>query len=126
MSILTGLAAEALEDFGDDLEDGVLIVPAGSKDSDGQGGFTRTAQPVSHPCKALVTDYSDYRRQSLGIPASDRQVLVLGASLPAGVIPLKGHKITAPDPSAGGALKTFEVIAKSGDPASAVYRLQAR
>jgi len=124
MSILTGLAAEAFEDFGDDFEDGTLTVP-GQKVSDGQGGFT-TGQPVTHGCKALVTDYSDYRRQSLGIPANDRQVLVLGASLPAGVIPLKGHKITAPDPSAGGALKTFEVIAKSGDPASAVYRLQAR
>lgn len=124
MSILTGLAAEALEDFGDDFEDGTLTVP-GQKVSDGQGGFT-TSQPATHGCKALVTDYSDYRRQSLGIPATDRQVLVLGASLPAGIIPLKGHKITAPDPSAGGALKTFEVIAKSGDPASAVYRLQAR
>ena len=124
MSILTGLAAEALEDFGDDFEDGTLTVP-GQKVSDGQGGFT-TSQPATHGCKVLVTDYSDYRRQSLGIPATDRQVLVLGASLPAGIIPLKGHKITAPDPSAGGALKTFEVIAKTGDPASAVYRLQAR
>ena len=124
MSIVTGLAAEALEDFGDDFESGVLTVPS-QKVSDGQGGFT-TGQPVTHGCKTLVTDYTDYRRQSLGIPATDRQVLVLGASLPAGLIPLKGHKITAPDPSAGGALKTFEVIAKSGDPASAVYRLQAR
>ena len=124
MSILTGLAAEALEDFGDDFEEGTLTVP-GQKVSDGQGGFT-TSQPATHGCKALVTDYSDYRRQSLGIPANDRQVLVLGASLPAGTIPLKGHKITAPDPSAGGALKTFDVIAKTGDPASAVYRLQAR
>ena len=124
MSILTGLAAEALEDFGDDFEEGTLTVP-GQKVSDGQGGFTN-GQPATHSCKALVTDYSDYRRQSLGIPATDRQVLVLGASLPAGIIPFKGHKITAPDPSAGGALKTFEVIAKTGDPASAVYRLQAR
>lgn len=123
MSILTGLAAEALEDFGDDFEDGVLTVP-GQKVSDGQGGFT-TSQPTSHPCKVLVTDYSDFRRQSLGIPATDRQVLVLGASLPIGIVPAKGHKITAPDPSSGGAPRAFEVIAKSGDPASALYRLQA-
>ena len=123
MSILTGLAAEALEDFGDDFEDGTLTVP-GQKVSDGQGGFT-TGQPVTHGCKVLVADYSDYRRQSLGIPATDRQILVLGASLLAGIVPAKGHKITAPDPSAGGALRAFEVIAKSGDPASALYRLQA-
>lgn len=123
MSILTGLATEALEDFGDDFEEGSLTVP-GLKDSDGQGGFT-TGQPVAHTCKVLVTDYSDFRRQSLGIPATDRQVLVLGASLPSGIIPAKGHKITAPDPSNGGAPRTFEVISKSGDPASALYRLQA-
>lgn len=125
MSILTGLAAEALEDFGDDFEDGTLTIP-GEPDSDGQGGFRRFGLPVVHPCKVLVTDYSDYRRQSLGIPANDRQILVLGASLPAGIIPAKGHKITAPDPSNGGAPRTFEVIAKTGDPASALYRLQSR
>lgn len=122
MSILTGLAAEALEDFADDFEDGTLIVP-GARTSDGQGGFTN-GTPTSYPCKALVVDYSDFRRQTLGIPATDRQVLVLGASV--AVIPAKGHKITAPDPAKGGAPTTFEVIAKSGDPASAVYRLQGR
>ena len=124
MSILDGLAAEALEDFGDDFEDGTLTVP-GAKVSNGQGGFT-TGSPTDHPCKALVTRYSDYRRQALGIPATDRQVLVLGASLPAGVIPAKGCKITAPDPAKGLALTTFEVIAIDGDPASALYRLQGR
>ena len=122
MSILTGLAEEALEDFADDFEEGTLIVP-GARTPDGQGGFTN-GTPTSYPCKALVVDYSDYRRQTLGIPATDRQVLVLGASVT--VIPAKGHKITAPDPAKGGEPTTFEIIAKSGDPASAVYRLQGR
>lgn len=124
MSILDGVAQEALEDFGDDFEDGVLTVP-GDATSDGQGGWIPGA-PVTHDCKALVTDYSDYRRISLGIPATDRQVLVLGGSLPTGVIPAKGHQITAPDPSNGGAMRTFDVISKTGDPASALYKLQAR
>lgn len=124
MSIITGLAEEAYDDFAEDFEDGVLSVP-GEKLPDGQGGW-KTDDATSHPCKALVTNYSDYRRQTLGIPASDRLVLVLGASLPSGIIPAKGHKITAPDPARGLASATFDVIALGGDPAGAVYRLQGR
>lgn len=124
MSIITGVADEALEDFGDDFEDGTLTVPGG-RVSDGQGGWINT-NTAYHPCKVLLTDYSDYRRITLGIPATDRQVLVLGASLPAGVIPAKGHKITAPDPAKGLSPTTFDVVAKTGDPASALYKLQAR
>lgn len=124
MSIITGVAAEALEDFGADFEDGVLTVP-GARTADGQGGFT-TGTPAPHGCKALITNYSDFRRVALGIPATDRLVLVLGASLPSGVIPAKGHKITAPDPAKGLTPATFDVIAVSGDPAAAVYKLQSR
>lgn len=122
MSIIRGVADEALADFGEDFEDGTLTVPGG-RTSDGQGGWINT-NPVNHACKALVTDPSDYRRIALGIPATDRLVLVLGASLPAGVIPGAGHKITAPDPLKGLALTTFDVIAKTGDPAGALYKLQ--
>jgi hypothetical protein len=124
MSILDGVADEALEDFGDDFEDGALTVP-GARVPDGQGGF-KTGPATVYPCKVLLTDYSDYRRQTLGIPATDRQVLVLGASLPSGVIPAKGHRITAPDPAKGLLPTTFDVIAKTGDPAAALYKLQAR
>lgn len=124
MSIITGVAEEALEDFGEDFEDGALTVP-GARVPDGQGGF-KTGPATVYPCKVLLTDYSDYRRQTLGIPATDRQVLVLGASLAAGVIPAKGHRITAPDPAKGLLPTTFDVIAKTGDPAAALYKLQAR
>lgn len=124
MSIVTGLAEEAYEDFAEDFEDGALTVPGG-RVSDGQGGWTNT-DPQEHACKALVTDYSDFRRVSLGIPATDRLVIVLGKSLPAGVIPAKGQKVTAPDPARGLASATFEVISVTGDPAGAVYELQGR
>lgn len=124
MSIISGVAQEAYDDFAEDFEDGTLTVPGGWI-SDGQGGQIVQA-PVSHPCKALVTDPSDFRRVALGIPASDRLVLVLGASLPSGVIPSAGHKITAPDPLQGLALRTFDVIGRTGDPAGALLKLQAR
>jgi len=124
MSIISGVAQEAYDDFAEDFEDGVLTVPGG-RTSDGQGGWIDT-DPVEHSCKALVTDPSDFRRVALGIPATDRLVLVLGASLPSGVIPSAGHQITAPDPLQGLAMKTFDVIGRTGDPAGALLKLQAR
>jgi hypothetical protein len=124
MSIITGVAAEALADFGDDFEEGILIIRS-DRIPDGQGGYTYDSL-AEHPCKVLVTNYSDLRRQALGIPATDRLVLVLGASLPAGVIPANGHKITASDPAKALAPATFDVIAITGDPAAAIYKLQAR
>lgn len=124
MGMLDGWAEQALADFGGDFRLATLHVPAAGT-SDGRGGFTPGA-PADHPCKAIVTDYSDYRRQSLGIPATDRQIIVLAASLPAGVVPAKGHSITASDPSKAGAQTKFEVIGKTGDPASALWKLQGR
>ncbi len=124
MSILTGVAQEAFDDFAEDFEDGSLTVP-GERTPDGQGGFI-TGSTTIYPCKVLLTDPSDYRRVALGIPATDRLALVLGASLPSDVIPGAGHKITAPDPAKGLVPTTFDVVAKTGDPASALYKLQAR
>lgn len=122
MSILDGVAEDTLAAFGDDFRDGVLLVPAAGT-PDGQGG-TIPGEPDEYPCKVLVTDPSDYRRIALGIPATDRLVLVLGASL--SVVPLKGHNITAPDPLNGNTLTTFLIIARKADPAGALYKLQAR
>lgn len=124
MSIITGVAEEALEDFGDDFEDGALTVP-GARTPDGQGGYT-TGPATIYPCKALVGSYKDTRRVALGIPATDRRVLVLAASLPAGIYPAKGHKIAAPDPAKGLLMTTFEVIERTGDLAGALAELQAR
>lgn len=123
MSILDGAPEQALKDFGSDFKDGALLVP-GEETDDGQGGFT-TGEPVRHGCKVLVTRYKDFRRP-IGVPASDRRILILSASLPAGVYPDKGHKVEAPDPSQGLTLRTFDVIEKGGDAAGALYELQGR
>ena len=121
MSILDGLAEEMLAAFKDDFKDATLHVP-GTQTSDGQGGWI-PGPPVDHACKAIVTDPSDYRRLALGIPATDRLILVLAASLK--VTPLNGWTITAPDPDAGFADKTFLIVGKKGDPAGVLYKLQA-
>lgn len=124
MSIITGVAQEAYDDFNDDFEDGSLTVP-GARIPDGQGGF-KTGPATIYPCKALVGSYRDTRRVALGIPATDRRVLVLSASLPAGIYPAKGHRITAPDPAKGLLMATFDVIERTGDLAGALAELQAR
>lgn len=124
MGMLDGWPEQALKDFGGDFRPGVLHVSAEGAD-DGQGGFTEGAT-TDHACLALVADYSDYRRQSLGIPATDRLILVLAASLPAGVVPAKGDGITADDPANGLQPALFEVIAKTGDLAGALFKVQGR
>lgn len=122
MSIVDGLAAEMLDAFGDEFKDGTVHAP-GTQTTDGQGGWI-AGSPVDHACKVLVTEPSDYRRIVLGIPASDRLILVLAASLT--VTPVDGWTITAPDPDRGFADRTFLIVAKKSDPAGVLYRLQAR
>ena len=123
MSMLDGAAAEALKNFGADFKDGFLVVP-GAETDDGQGGFT-TGDPIRHGCKVLVTQYREARRP-IGVPVSDRRILILSASLPAGIYPDKGYKVEAPDPSMGMTVRTFDVIEKGGDLAGALYELQGR
>lgn len=115
MSIVTGVQAEAFDDFAEDFEDGTLIVP-GAQVSDGQGGYV-SGPPTSHPCKALVDDYSDMRRATSGIPANDRKIIILAASL--AVQPAVGHAIRAED-------RDWQIISLSRDPAAATWEVQGR
>jgi hypothetical protein len=98
-------------------KDAVLKVP-GAATSDGQGGFTNAA-PTERACKALVDDYSDARRQALGIPANDRKIIILGASIAAGAVPAVGHVVTIEN-------RDWSVVAVMRDPAGATYEVQGR
>ena len=97
--------------------DATLKVP-GTPTSDGQGG-TIPGTPTERACKALVDDYSDYRRQALGIPANDRKIIVLAASVAAGAVPAVGHTINAEG-------RDWLIVSVTRDPASATYELQVR
>lgn len=117
MSILDELPdviADALDDV---FRDATLKIP-GTATSDGQGGWT-TGTPTERACKALVDDYSDFRRQSLGIPANDRKIIVLAASIASGAVPAVGHTINAEG-------RDWLIVAMTRDPAKATYELQAR
>ena len=115
MSILNDLPDVIAEALGDVFRDGVLKVP-GEPTSDGQGGWIPGA-PTSHPCKALVDDYSDMRRATAGIPAHDRKIIILAASL--SVAPAGGHTINAEG-------RDWQIVALTRDPAGATYELQGR
>lgn len=117
MSVLDrapGIVAKAL---GPVFRDATLKVSSG-RDSNGQGGWIPRAA-VSHPCKALVDDFSDFRRLNVGIPASDRKIILLAQSLPVGVAPAVGQTITAEG-------RDWQIISVSRDPAEATYEVQAR
>lgn len=124
MSFLDGLDVEVLEAFGDDFRDGYLIVPSTTRQSDGQGGYTDFVEPAKYPCKVLVLDYSDYRRQQSGIPGNDRRALVLAASLTSGVRPLAGQTLQAYDPFDTLTLRDWQIVARTGDAAGATFSLQ--
>lgn len=115
MSILDGLAAGISDALSDVFHDGVLLVP-GQRVRDGQGGW-KAGEPIPYPCKALVDDYSDYRRAAVGIPANDRKILILGHGLT--VEPRPGHTITAEG-------RDWQIVGVSRDPAGATWEVQGR
>ena len=117
MSILDGLPDLIANALGDVFRDATLKIP-GTPTSDGQGGWTPGA-PTSKTCKALVEDYSDFRRHSLGIPANDRKIIMLAASIQDDATPEVGQTITAEG-------RDWQIVAVSRDPAAATYELQAR
>lgn len=115
MSFLDDIAEEIHDALAADFRDATLKVP-GAATSDGQGGFTY-GSPTEHACKAIVDQYSAFRRQADGIPANDRRIIVLGHGLT--VDPKPGHTITAEG-------RDWSVIDVSRDPAGASWELQGR
>lgn len=88
------------------------------------GGTNPTSTP--YPCKAMIeiATISDVPTGTL-IQQDDRKIGILGASLPAGVMPGSGNKITMVD--LDGVSKTFRFVAViSGDGVGAMYEFLAR
>lgn len=61
------------------------------------GASVSFAHSADYPCQGLVTSYADYTVAQGTVRATDRRVLILGATLPSGVTPLPGDRITTPD-----------------------------
>lgn len=52
---------------------------------------------IDLPCQGLVTEFSAYSISQNMVRATDRKVLILVETLPAGVMPRSGDRITTPD-----------------------------
>lgn len=117
MSILDDLPSEIAEALDDVFRSATLKIP-GEGTGDGQGG-TITGDPTTYSCRALVDDFSDFRRSALGIPGTDRRIILLAATLPSGVRPAVGHAITAEG-------RDWSIVAVTRDPAAATYEIQGR
>jgi len=114
VNILTGLDKLIADVAGPLLfSDAVLIRKA--RTSDGRGGWTETETEAD--CSALVVDYSAFSKSSLGIPDTDRKVMILGHGLspvpqPGNVVVVDGYR--------------WVIVATTRDPAKAVYECQGR
>lgn len=114
-NLLTGLD-KLISDVAGPLlfSDGVLIRKG--RIADGRGGWIESESATA--CKVLVADYSAYSKSSLGIPDTDRKLMVLGYGLtpppvPGNVLAVNGYRWVL-------------VTTTSRDPASATFEFQGR
>ena len=76
---------------------------------------------VPYPCRGFVDNFSNESWQKTSIRITDAKIVILGATLPAGIVPESGDRITAEG-------KTF-TIQENGvmrDAASATYECHSR
>lgn len=72
-----------------------LSPPLSSQAND--GGTVDIARSASHLCKGLETAFAAYSVAQGDVRATDLKVLILGGTLPAGVNPQPGDRITTPN-----------------------------
>lgn len=74
---------------------------------------------TAYPCKGILDDYSASQFDGTIIKRGDRKALILGDTLPAGIIP-------EPSDLVGAEGATFTVVAVKRDPDAATYLCQVR
>ncbi len=111
------LVADSIASAGGILSATLTKTTAGTRTTP-TGGTHPTEQ--SYPAKGVVIDYTDRERAGTEIKSSERKVMLLGATLPPGIVPEPGDKVTIED-------RTYRIV-KDGvkrDPASATYTCRA-
>jgi len=80
-----------------------------------------TLTETPHDCKGFVDVFEDDHVDGTLVLRTDRKIVILGASLPSGVTPQPGDKITAEGTN-------FNIVPKGvkRDPAAATYECQSR
>lgn len=73
----------------------------------------------SFPCRGMVDSYRTSQMDGTIIKVGDRKVLVLGDTLPAGIVPEPNDEVRAES-------ATYKVVAVERDPDAATYTIQVR
>ena len=114
-----GIAAEIAKALGPLVFDQTLTKAAKSRDpADSTKVIT---VETNHACKGFIDVFTDKWVNGTTVKIDDHKIVILGASLPTGIVPEPGDKITAEG-------KVY-VIVKDGvtrDPAGATYECQSR
>lgn len=112
---IAGLVASSLG--GHLLPATLTVVTAGARGSDPTAGTNPTQ--VSHACRGVLEDYATRTIDGTMVRVGDRRALLLGGTLPAGVVPKPGDTVTIEG-------ATFNVVRVERDPAGAAYVCQLR
>lgn len=113
------LAGILLDNLGDSVFDQVLTKSV--KTNDPADSTKRITVETTYPHKGFIDAYDDKWVNGTTVKVTDRKIVILGASLPAGVEPEPGDKILAEG--------TSWTIVKEGvkrDPAGATYECQSK
>lgn len=83
------------------------------------GGTNPTAQ--NFPARGIISDYTDREKAGTEVKVGERKILLLGASLPAGIVPEPGDKVTIEG-------RTYRIVddGVTRDAASAAYRCRGK
>jgi hypothetical protein len=115
---LAGIVADAIDQAGGLL--GVTLTkktPGTRNPADLTAGTNPTSTPYA--CEGVVSDYTTRLIDGTLVATGDRRILILGATLPAGVVPSSGDQVTIES-------LTYDVVRVTRDPAAASYELQVR
>jgi hypothetical protein len=75
--------------------------------------------PAPYACQGVISDYNTRLIDGTLVKTGDRRILILGATLDAGIVPAPGDQVTIES-------QTFDVVRVARDPAAASYDCQAR
>jgi len=115
---LAGIVNDAIESAGGLVPLSLIKeveTPPPPDDPGGAGTVTQT----TYPGNGIIDDYEDEHIDGTLVKRGDRQILILGASLPSGIIPAEDDKVTIEE-------GTYNVVAIKRDPAAATYVCQSR
>lgn len=115
---IAGIVASAIDSAGGLLAVTLTKMTPGTRNPlDPTAGTNPTSTPYT--CEGVISDYANRQIDGTLVKTGDRQVLILGATLPAGIVPGPNDHVTIEG-------LPYDVVRVTRDPAAAAYTLQVR